>query len=207
MPTPQATENDDSGGEADGFVTPEEARKEFNLLEEVRSHFGVDDDYLAAMLANQIQMGRVERRQTELLEEIRDQRGPPLVGEFPIEMSHDVPADTPAEDPHTVERVPNEEESTKIVAVTLGWADGANNAVGIQLRTGNGLKLIPRNPEDDYMAFNDFTDTFDMVYELEPGETLVAQTVNLDTGNSHFVNIVPHVEERVSDETGDGGGE
>lgn len=204
---------EDGGGDDDtpewmnGPILPSsrEIHEQYKFFMDVKEAYNVHDDLVGSMLATQVQMSRVERSQASIIEELRSvvaelryQRGPPIVGAFPIEMSHDVAADTPTSNPNTVTRVPSEETEVRIDGVSLAWPDGAANSVGIQLRTGNGLKLVPRNPEDDYLAFNDFADTFDLRYTLEPGEELVAQTVNLDTSNPHFVNIVPHIEELAS---------
>lgn len=188
-----------SASEGD-FIGDEEIREQANLLERIMSHFDVDDQYLAAMVANQVQLAQIERKENEILREIRDQRAPQIVGEFPFEMSHDVPADTQPEDPNMVERVPSEETDTRIVSLSLGWPDGANNAVGIRVRTGNGLTLFPRNGQDDFVAFNDFAETFGLDYRLDPGEKLIADTINVDTTNNHFVNIVPQIVEHVDED-------
>lgn len=185
--------------EEEDFVTREEVHGQINLLEQVKDLVGTDDDWLAGVLANQVQMARMERVENELLREIRDQSDN-IIGEFPFEMSHDVPPDTPVSSPNEVVRVPDEQNVTRVVAVSLGWPDGASNAVGIQITTGSGLTLFPRNPEDNFVAFNDFSETFGLRYELNPGEELIARTINVDATNSHFVNIVPHIEEVPTEE-------
>lgn len=186
----------------DGLSTVAEVREQVNLVEHVMDFLDSDNDWLAALVANQVQMARLERSQAGLLRDIRDQQAPDIVGEFPFELSHDVPADTPTNSPNVVTRTPSDESETRIVSLSLGWPDGANNQVGIKVRTGNGLTLFPRNPQDDFVAFNDFSETFGLDYRLNPGEELIAETVNLDTQNNHFVNIVPQIVE-LEDEGGD----
>lgn len=180
----------------DSPITPDEVREEFDLVEQVGSRLGVDDDYLAAILTQQARIYRLEKAQKQLLQSLGgsiDQTD--VVGQFPIEMSHEVPADTPMTDPVETTRVADEENRAHVTAVSLGWQSGTQNSVGIQLSTGNGLKLLPRNPEDEYIAFDDFNDTWGLDYVLDSGEELIARTVNFDEDNPHFVNIAPHIEE------------
>lgn len=204
MATRQIEESDDDGGGDEELIAPDVVEAQQNLLEQIGAAFGIDDEYLAAMLANQVQMGRIEQAQLKALEEMRGS-GAEVVGEFPVEMSHYVPADTPTTDPVETVRVPDQQNPSRITAISLGWQDGASNVVGVKIRTGDGLTLLPRNPQDDFIAFNDFSDTWDLRYELDAGEKLVAETVNLDAQNQHFVNIVPHIEELdTGDENGGG---
>lgn len=204
-------DGDEDGGDDGAPPTAEDLEEQFNRLEDALDELDTDDEYLAAFLTWLERLDRVERAQTDLLEEIRDLREqqaddeedeeaddePEIVGTFPIEMSHDVPSNTQRSSPNVVRRTPHEDGPARITQVALGWPEGAGNGVGIQLRTGDGLQLVPRNPEDDYIGFNDFADTFGLEYDLQPGEELVAQTVNLDQSNDHFVNIVPQIQEMV----------
>lgn len=201
---PDDDAGDGSGdGVVDSYPTDGEIQDAYQFFQGIKRAYQIeDDDLLAVLFSLQVRLSRVEEAQSNLLTETRRQRDPSIVGEFPVEMSHSVPADTPITDPNLVERTPDEDGFARVTAISVGWQDGAGNAVGIQVRTANGLKLLPRNPEDQYLAFNDFSETFPLRYTLSPGETLVAQTVNLDNQNSHFVNIVPHVRE-VREELGE----
>ena len=113
--------------------------------------------------------------------------------EFPIEMSHSVPADTGHDAPNRVERTPHQTRHVEIMGVVIGWPAGAQNAVGVQIRAGGGEKLLPRNNEDQYIAADDFNHPFRVRFVLDPDEDLVAETVNFDATNAHFVNIIPEI--------------
>lgn len=192
--------DEDSGGDESPSgdsrsLGPSEVEEGFDFFDDVQRAYDLEDPLITAMLANMIEMRRIEESNNEVLKQLRAQRDPDARGKFPTEMSHEVPSETPTTDPNEVERTPVDQGYARITAVSFGWPDGAANAVGIQLATKNGLQLFPRNSEDNFVAFNDFSETFPFDYTLQPGEALVARTVNLDTTNDHFVNIVPHIEE------------
>lgn len=182
-------------------LSREEMDRAFEFYTEVSEAYQIEDPSMAGLMAIMIRLRRLEERQLGVLTEIRDQRQPDSRGKFPTEMSHDIPPESPPTDPYQVERTPLEQGWARITAISFAWPDGAGNAVGIRIRTESGLTLFPRNPEDNYVAFNDFSETFPFDYTLRPGETLVAETINLDDTYSHFVNIVPHIEE-VREEVG-----
>jgi len=198
-----STESDSSAAEdtPDGFVTPQDAREGWNAIERVKAALGIEDDFAAATIANQTRLGQLLVELRNAVTELSAIRDPDIIGEFPIEMSHSVPPNTLDTDPNVVRRTPDKQNEVRVTSISLGWPDGTNNAVGIQVRTGNGQKLLPRNPEDQFIAFNKFTETFDLRYKLEPGEDLEAVTVNFDTSNDHFVNIVPQVEEIATEDS------
>lgn len=111
--------------------------------------------------------------------------------QFPIDMSHDVPASTASTDEETQTR--SFEFEYAIDSVVLGWPSGTNNLVGVQLRLRSGERLIPRNEEDEFIAADDFTDRFPLKVKVEAGSDIVAHFVNNDNVNSHFVNIIPNI--------------
>lgn len=190
----------------DDLVTTEEVEESVGILGGILDRLTTEDEFLGALLSNQVRLARTTEKMRELIAEIRLSRGADVSGKYVIEMSHSVPSDTLTTAPKETVRVPDEQNPSRLTGVSLGWQSGTNNVVGIQLRTGSGEKLMPRNAEDQFLAFNDFTDTFPVETELAPGEELVALTVNLDSTNSHFVNIVPHISELEPEESSDGGG-
>lgn len=111
---------------------------------------------------------------------------------FPVEFSVLVPADTGRDNPTTVTRTMPAD--VRITTVILGWRDGADGQVGIQFGTESGERFVPRNSEDQYLAFNDFSHPFTVRTEVSEGTTLRAQMVNLDTTNDHQANAVAELE-------------
>lgn len=110
-----------------------------------------------------------------------------------IEMSTDVPANTTTDEPEVTDR--KAPFDGKITSVVIGWPDGANNIVGVQIRRGNEDVIFPANREDDYVAANDFTSPFPLRKKIKQDEELQAVFVNLDGTNSHFVNVILNIEE------------
>lgn len=113
---------------------------------------------------------------------------------YPVEFSLDVPADTPRTEPATKKRTVKAPSRTQ--SFIVGWSDGADHLVGIGLETESGQSLFPRNPEDEYMAANNFTHPFPLVARFPPEQTFVAKFINNDMSNSHFVNAILITEER-----------
>lgn len=111
-----------------------------------------------------------------------------------IEFSNEVAASTTTDSPDVVPReLPFDAE---IVEILVGWPDGANNLVGVQLRTSDENILFPANPEDDFVAANDFTGTFPLVEDVNQEDELQVVYVNNDTANPHFINVVLTIRER-----------
>lgn len=50
----------------------EEVQEQLNFIERVKTGVGLDDDFLAAIVANQVRLARLEQRQLEALEAFRD---------------------------------------------------------------------------------------------------------------------------------------
>lgn len=120
--------------------------------------------------------------------------GNETVGEvFQKEMSTDVPADTQTENP--VETSRTAKQDIRLLEYVVGWPDGADNRVGVKLVTDQERVLFPKNPEDDFVAANNFTHPFTLRTEVASGTGLITQFVNLDTNNSHFINAVLTYEE------------
>lgn len=61
-----------------GFVTHEDVAREANLIETVKSWFGIEDDFQAAILTNTVRMGALQRQQLQTLRAI--------AGETPVEI-------------------------------------------------------------------------------------------------------------------------
>lgn len=110
----------------------------------------------------------------------------------PLEASKLVPANTTEDNPEDVERVMPFDG--KITDLIVGWPDGADNLVGVQFRKGQGDILFPYNQEDDYIAANNFTHPFPLNVRAKQGDKFHAIYVNLDTAQSHFVNVIPVAE-------------
>lgn len=113
---------------------------------------------------------------------------------YPFEFSTDVPANTTADDPvETTREIPYE---GRIVALTVGWPAGANNLTGVQFRTESGERFFPRNKQDEYIAADDFTRTFNLRADVDKDSELVAEFVNNDTTHGHFINVVAEIEKK-----------
>lgn len=127
---------------------------------------------------------------------------------FQLELSTNIPANTMQAEPLVVERkLPF---NCILSQVVIGWPNGANNLVGIKVRTGEGEKLFPRDPDSEFVAANGFTGTFPLRETLREGTELEAVLVNNDSSNSHFVNVIPTIVEDMYGESpdispGDGG--
>jgi len=191
----------------DQLIGPDEIDGQLNLLEEVKASFGVDDDYLAAVLANQVQLGRVERKQSELLAALADILSavspdvePTFSDSYPFEFSTDVPADTENVDPATTSiDVPFD---ARVVELVVGWPAGAQGQVGVQFRSESGERFFPRDKQNEYVATDDFTHAFSLEADVSGGDTLVAQFINKDTTNPHFINVVATLKERADGAVG-----
>lgn len=88
--------------------------------------------------------------------------------------------------------------SGKITSIVVGWPDGTANAVGVQLRReDSGGTLFPNNPGSDVIAANDFTTDFDAGFSVGQGERIIADFINNDPNNSHFVNMIVEFKEDI----------
>lgn len=113
-----------------------------------------------------------------------------------VEMSNNVPAGTTVESPNVIRReMPFD---GRIVSIIVGWPNGANNLVGVQIRRSNGDVLFPANREDDFIAANDFTAVLPLRKDIGIDEELQAVFANNDGTNDHFVNVILNVEEVVN---------
>lgn len=221
-----------AGQEEAEFVTPAEVEGARNLIERIGAALDVEDNFTRALLANQVTLGRLERRENELLDALRqtgiEQREAErsllqdvvaqledveaahldivdAIGQIEgidiettrrrqrqIEMSRSVPAGTSDDDPVKSERkIPFD---GNIVVYTVGWPDGAQNLVGVKLER-DGTKLFPGNPDDEYIAANDFTTDFPLVAEVESGDIITSKFINNDATNAHFINAIATVQE------------
>jgi hypothetical protein len=109
------------------------------------------------------------------------QRGGP--DSFPFELSRNVGADAEAE------RTLDVPYDGRIVTALIGWGSGANNLVGVQIRTAGGVKLLPRN-DDEYITANDFTYAFSVRTDVNEDDEIVVLFKNTDTNNDHYVNCI-----------------
>lgn len=126
-------------------------------------------------------------------ERTRTDMGTPPCRAFPFEFSKDVSAGTTRDSFETREReVPYD---GWIIELVVGWPAGADNGVGVQFRRKSGEVFFPRNKEDAYIAQDDFQHPYNVCAPVREGEVLVAQYINTDTSNSHFVNVVPTIQE------------
>lgn len=169
-----------------GLVTPDEVRRQENMIGRIRSAFGIDDDFLAAMLANQVQLARIGRQQSQMLSQIASggDSGVSPSSEFSFSVSLDVPANTTRDSPATdMIEVPYD---GNITGLMVGWP-GISGAVGISLRRQSGERLFPRNDDDEYESMPTATvGQFDMNVDVVEGEEIIGQYVNFDSVNSHY---------------------
>lgn len=70
--------------DSESFVTPEEVKRQQTLIEQVKAWFNVEDDFLAAMLSNQLLMAKQERRENALLKQLREEGFVVNVGDVQI---------------------------------------------------------------------------------------------------------------------------
>lgn len=54
------------------LVDEDEVIEQLNFIEQLKQHVGVEDNLIAALLANQVQLARIEQRENELLERVVD---------------------------------------------------------------------------------------------------------------------------------------
>lgn len=167
------------------------------LLDSLTSVDDVLRDDVAPKLAEISQAAEAQSQALQSLTEavgVGDAGGVELGGQFtqyPHEASANVPADTSSDEPVTRERTID--GPFELVSVIMGWPDGADNFLGIAVKTASGENIIPRNSEDEYIAANDFTGEFTIRRAFEDDDTLVAEYINNDTGNSHFGNVIMNI--------------
>lgn len=86
----------------------------------------------------------------------------------------------------------------KITEIILGWSQGANQAVGVQFRSAEGERYIPRNDDND-VAFigmdNHVLPPIPLNVDVSEGDEFIAEFRNNDPDNSHFVNVEAYVRE------------
>lgn len=79
--------------------------------------------------------------------------------------------------------------------IIAGWPDGADQLVGVQLVDArSGEKLFPVGDEN-YLAYNDFSNEFDVTFEVEKGQELIAKYKSLK-GVEVTINFVLIVKRR-----------
>lgn len=109
---------------------------------------------------------------------------------YTYDLSHDVPADTPPQDPVTIRwEAPQDGELRR---VKLLWPESTQQAVGIGIDDPAGNRIAPRGPTGQrFHALNDATLEPEPRISLDKGEELVVETVNTDPENDHKITIVP----------------
>lgn len=137
-------------------------------------------------------MSRSDGHEARAHEEVPRSSAPPCL-EFPIEFSTNVPADTGLGDPLEIRReMPFDGHVTELM---VGFPAGAGGAVGVQFRRVSGSTLFPYNTEDQYIAQDDIQHPYSMCASVREEETMVAQYVNTDVDNDHFINVIASVRE------------
>lgn len=112
---------------------------------------------------------------------------------YPWNFSATIDADTPRDDPIAVGQEFN--YNGIIREVVLGWSEGSQQAVGIQLRSAEGEKFIPRNEDADYIALDDHVLTVPLNVEFEAGDVFEARYINNDPEEPHYANVLAIAEE------------
>lgn len=125
--------------------------------------------------------------------------------EFPFGMSAEVPPNTPRLDP--LQRSFDAPYDALITDVLIGFPDGVQQAVGVQMSNGVGTTWIPRggetstiaagSREPEYVTENDTTIKVTLNVEVDEGEPVVAEFISNDPSESHFVTVTPNLRERV----------
>lgn len=126
-------------------------------------------------------------------EENEEEREDVFLRQFPLEFSTDVSSSNNTED-NTAKTRREAPFDAEIVEVVIGWPSGANQLVGVSFGTAAGNQILPRNPEDDFIAADDFTHPFRVSEEVGEDTVLQAEFLNNDS-NDHFINVFATVKE------------
>lgn len=129
----------------------------------------------------------------------------PRPSEFPHNFEVEVPADTGVNSAVTAEFEPDYDGVIR--QVDIEFPNGVQQAVGVQLRNAGGVRWIPRggvrqlaggDPEESfYVQANDRTISATLNVEVDADTPIVAEFINSDPNNSHLIEIVVNIEERV----------
>ena len=123
--------------------------------------------------------------------------------EYPWNFEVEVPAQTQEVDPLTVEFEPDYD--AVITGIEIGYPDGIQQAVGVQLRTAGGQKWVPRggtrklageDPEDSNYVQQDLS--LEPNIEVDADNPIVAQFVSTDPTENHLIEIDMTLRERVT---------
>ena len=106
--------------------------------------------------------------------------------EFTIGFGIAVPPNTTPFDPEIEER--EIQTDGRINGIVISFPSGTQQAAGVQLRRSSGEKLFPRNPENDFIGFDDKTQEFDVNVPVSEGEIIEIAYANTDPEEAHFVN-------------------
>lgn len=124
--------------------------------------------------------------------------------EFPFGLSAEIPPNTQRLDP--LKRSFDAPYDAVITDVLIGFPDGVQQAVGVQLSNGVGTVWIPRGGETstiaagtrepEYITENDTTVEVTLNVEVDEGEPVVASFISNDPVESHFITVTPNLRER-----------
>lgn len=128
----------------------------------------------------------------------------PRPREFTHGVEVEVPADTSVVDPITT-RFESDYDAT-ITQVDIEFPDGAQQAVGVQIRSSGGEKWIPRGgtrnivgeeeTELQYVQANDRTISTSPNIRVDEGNPIVVECISNDPSNNHIIEITMNLEER-----------
>lgn len=185
------------------IVTLEEVREQYNLIERLTHHLGVDDNLTAALLANQAQLIKLERRQAEFLAVLT---GQPVEIEAPLNVTVENIADIQPPDVHP---------EIEVVLDQLTTEFPENVAVDIE-----GIELDPETIEQ---AFQDATKAINRVQlygasSEAASDNILSQpvrpmtdhstfrvSVTLDTATTFSARVDPDDEDAFTEDLNQGG--
>jgi hypothetical protein len=122
--------------------------------------------------------------------------------EYPWNFEVEVPAQTPEVDPLTVEFEPDYD--AVITGIEIGYPDGIQQSVGVQLRTAGGEIWVPRGgtrklagdePEDSNYVQQGLS--IEPNIKVDADNPIVAQFVSTDPTENHLLEIDMTLRERV----------
>jgi hypothetical protein len=123
--------------------------------------------------------------------------------EYPWNMEVEVPSGTPLLDPVSVRFEPDYDAI--ITAIEIGYPNGIQQSVGIQIGTAGGEVWVPRGgvrklageePEQSEFIQQDIS--MEPNIEIDKDNPIVAEFVNTDPDNNHLIEIDLLLRERVA---------
>lgn len=123
--------------------------------------------------------------------------------EYPWNFEVEVPADTPILDPVSVEFEPDYD--AVITAIEIGYPDGIQQSVGIQIGTAGGEVWVPRGgtrklagEEAEESEFVQQDLSLEPNIKIDKDNPVVAEFVNTDPTENHLIEIDMMLRERVA---------